>query len=464
MAEAWKRCEGQTVNGAFQLGEYLGGSQQSAVFQAQFGDQDPHPAAIKLIAGNSPQAENRLATWQFASRLSHPNLIRIYQTGRCQIDDAKFVYVVMEYAEENLSQILPHRALTEAEAAEMLNPALSALAFLHANGLAHGPIKPADIMASGDQLKLSTDGLRRAGEPISFPSEYDPPEATSAPAGDIWSLGLMLVEVLTQHLPPRDSDSQDPLIPRTMPSSLRDIARHCLRRDPRRRWTIADIAAHLGGSPVPTPLAPETLQQKASPRSNRYLIAALILFLASVGFVGSKLLKDSHQGAAQLPKTPSSVLAPSPQPTPGPPTQPRPVQSAAPRATKPAAPIAKQDFNGDSQSPVAAPAVEAPTRPAAVAASSSHVVHQALPDVSQKARNTIRGTVRVGINVSVNSSGEVTNASIASRGPSSYFADLALQAARQWKFSPSTGAASNWTLRFEFTPEGTKTSAEQSTP
>jgi TonB family protein len=65
------------------------------------------------------------------------------------------------------------------------------------------------------------------------------------------------------------------------------------------------------------------------------------------------------------------------------------------------------------------------------------VVHQVLPDVPRKARDTIRGKVRVGVRVRVDPSGNVVGAKLDSPGPSRYFAQLALRAARRWKFRPA---------------------------
>ncbi len=140
-------------------------------------------AAIKLVFADAVDEETQLSRWRRAAALSHPHLIRLFETGRCQLTGKQFLYVVMEYAEENLSQILPSRPLTSAEAREMLGPLLSALEYLHNRGLVHGYVKPANIMAIDDQLKLSSDGIRAAGESmgnLSRRSAYDAPESDHA--------------------------------------------------------------------------------------------------------------------------------------------------------------------------------------------------------------------------------------------------------------------------------------------
>lgn len=465
MAEAWKHWEGQTVNREFRLGVYLGGSQDSAVYLAHFDDRKPQTAAIKLVADDSPNAENTLARWRFASTLSHPNLIQIFQTGRCQIGDAKLLYIVMEYAEENLSHVVPYRPLTGDEARELLNPVLDALAYLHARGLVHGRIKPANIMSSSDQLKLSADGVRRAGDPISEPGGYDPPETISSPAGDVWSVGITLVEVLTQRLPSWDRNAlADPHVPETLPAPLLDIARRCLRRDLRRRSTIVEIANQLKPNVVAQPV-----QQNASPRSIWYLIGSMILLLVSIGFISLKLSSHHPRRDAQ----PSRAIKEPSDRTLSAPGQ---FGSVVPSETKTAAPTEKQTLSGASQMsspsppaqvsppPAQTPALAAQVRKVPAAeASTSGVIHQVLPDVPQKALDTIRGTVRVGIKVSVDPSGNVTDATIDSPGPSTYFANLALQAAQQWKFAPASDNSSEW-VSFEFSVDGAKASAKGTAP
>jgi TonB family protein len=94
-------------------------------------------------------------------------------------------------------------------------------------------------------------------------------------------------------------------------------------------------------------------------------------------------------------------------------------------------------------------------------------LHQVLPEVSARSRSTIHGTVRVVVKVHVNASGTVTGAERAS-SPSRFFSDAAVQAAKRWDFAPAKVAnqavPSEWLLRFDFTPSGTKVLPSQTTP
>src|SRR5438309_4996301 len=162
MTESWKQWQGQVVDHQFSLQQYLGGSDHSAVFLTQ--REGRLKAAIKLIPANPENADRQLFQWRLATKLPHPHLIRIFQTGRCQLGDQSLLYIVMEYAEEDLSQILPHRPLTPSETRDMLQPVLDALAYVHGKGFVHGHLKPANIMAIADQVKLSSDGLCAPGE------------------------------------------------------------------------------------------------------------------------------------------------------------------------------------------------------------------------------------------------------------------------------------------------------------
>jgi TonB family protein len=113
------------------------------------------------------------------------------------------------------------------------------------------------------------------------------------------------------------------------------------------------------------------------------------------------------------------------------------------------------------------PSANAPSTPASSSAR-GEVLEQILPEVSEKARATIQGVVRVSVRVHVDPAGNVSEASLDSGGPSKYFADLALKAARRWQFaSPEVGghsAPSEWLIRFQFSPTGPKAFPTQITP
>jgi TonB family protein len=80
------------------------------------------------------------------------------------------------------------------------------------------------------------------------------------------------------------------------------------------------------------------------------------------------------------------------------------------------------------------------------------VLHQVMPEVSRSALNTITGRIKVSVHVAVDASGNVSQAELVSAGPSRYFADRSLAAARRWKFAPpkigGQPTASEWLLRF----------------
>jgi TonB family protein len=114
------------------------------------------------------------------------------------------------------------------------------------------------------------------------------------------------------------------------------------------------------------------------------------------------------------------------------------------------------------------------TRPPAKTATNSggvlsgKVLKQFLPDASQKARATIRGKVRVSVKVHVDESGRVTEAKFDAPGPSQYFAERALEAAKLWLFAPPKmdghNVPSDWVLRFEVDPAAINVYPAQTAP
>jgi TonB family protein len=546
MTEASKHWEGQSVAGVFPLRQYLGESDHSAVFLTEYGEGEPQKAAIKLVSADPATAELRLSNWKLAAQLSHPNLLRLFRTGRCSLEGNELLYLVMEFAEENLAEILPQRALSGDETRDMLCPVLDALEYLHGKGFTHGDLKPANILASGDSLKLSSDTISRIGEAQAVARKadaYDPPEAVSGlltPATDVWSLGMTLVEVMTQRLPDWQPGSQrEPVVPATMAAPFQEIARQCLRLEPHRRIGIADIAARLNARAVaatasasvlasvpsaapaarhvslatPMPVASLPVPPRAAARlqSNphrpppyresgtrpRFIIPLTLGALAFAAIVTvprilthrpgtqssqavatEKQVRQpatEHQGGSGVPSRPKVTPELDPEVSETAKTSAPAMQQATKRAAQPSVPSAvKTTREKEPPSPGAALSrshvSEEAAKPATMGRGSAkgEVLDQILPEVSQKARDTIRGRVRVGIKVHVDPAGTVSDAELDSPGPSKYFADIALQAARKWAFTPpemgGKSVASEWNLHFVFTQSETKVTSTQTAP
>jgi TonB family protein len=464
MSETWKRWEGRVVNGEFPLQRYLGSSDHSAVFLTRRGESGAQNAVLKLILADPARAQAQLLRWQAAAKLSDPGLIRIFDMGRSTLDGVELLYIVTEYADEDLSQILPQRSLTPEEAQQMLGSVLDTLAYLHSQGLVHGSIKPSNVMAVADRVKISSDSLCKP----------KPGDGSISPVADVWSLGMTLVEALTQKLPVLDP-SRPAILPEGIHEPFSTIARHCLQPDPGRRWTVAEIAAQLkplaagsGGREF----APATLSQRTS--QGKWLALVVVAAIALVALVWMSISRTrtsdpSAQADSQLPGQSAGSDQSSSSKT-GTDSS-----AAAASKTEPAQPTPKSRHSGAAAQQIATPAsATAPDEAATSDAGTANgtvtpgVVHAVIPAVSRSARNTIQGRVKVRVRVQVNPSGNVTSAVLDSAGPSKYFARLALDAAHGWTFSPAQAdgkaVVSQWILRFTFSRAKTEVVPGQTKP
>jgi TonB family protein len=464
---------GQQID-TFPLLQWLGSSDAGDIFLTE--TPGAGRAVLHLRMADSATAQDQLRNWQLAIELDHPHLLRTFACGRTDIEGLDHVYLVTELPEEALSEILPERALTADEAREMLGPILEALGHLHEKNLLHGDLNPETVLVAEGRLKLSTLGIRPAGSLRGFDETlriYDAPESRSeplSPAADIWSLGITLVEALTQKAPAwMHSSGRDPLIPVTVPQPLSEIARRCLLVDPAHRCTVVEIQALLTvpvakpampaipvvNAPAPTPEQIEMFQAageftpgpsedagaKPFSRTMRSLdeedephmpprqyiraaiasVAALILLIAGWSAYRHKRSNPVTDKASAAPAAGS--VAPKP---------------AEPPRAKPHTPPVKGE-----------------------------IVERVMPEIPARASRGIHGKVETKVRVTVDHTGRVINANIDSPGKSRYFAERAAEAARKWRFKPARvdgrPTSSVWQLRFEFRQDGTTVSAAEVT-
>jgi eukaryotic-like serine/threonine-protein kinase len=500
MTEGWRRWEGEVVNAVFPLLRFLNGSDHSAVFLTE--SKTLRQAAIKIIPADRAAADTQLSYWRTAGTLSHPHLIRLMEADRCQLDSRAYLFVVMEYADQTLAQILPHRALTTVEVREMLLPTLDVLALLHRKYRVQGRLSPTNFLVVNDQLKLASDNIRPSGEPaasIVKPSVYDAPEAQKgriAPAGDIWGLGVTLFEALTQSAPLwADERRETPSLPETLPAPFADIIKRCLSYDAADRPTATELEAELKGiapaaravaaqpaarevparvavpavvpavfpavvpaataTPAAVPAAARAIPSQKLPAPRWLVLAAaalLVVVLALwVGLRRSPSPPGPEQAAASAAPAAASgaASAAAAPPASPPPTTVASVPAAASQAVETPLP---------TPSPVAAsrpPPVRRASAAQASTGAAGSVIHEEIPEASRGALATIHGHVRVAVRVSVGPSGQVVDETLDDPGPSQYFARVATAAARKWTFSPADdGGTRQWLLHFEFAPDG----------
>lgn len=407
----WKDYEGQVLDGKYPLERYVSGDDESALFLIA-----SVPATVRVRRADAAHAEAWVHRWNRARVLADPHLLRIDRTGISVLAGGPVAYLVMEHADENLGEILAQRSLTPEEAREMLIQVAGTLVYLHIRGLAHGDVRPSNIFAMGNTVKLSSEQV----------GEGDPAE-------DIRALGFTLIHALTQRAEAVSRDDSDPAA--GLPAPFGEIATGCLHPDPKLRWTADQVVIRLRspeGTEASRPNSATRADQPlpAKPMLRRFAGPA-VAAAAGVAIVGGVMMRrtDGPAPAIREPRQESAAVAPQPGPA---------VVPAAPKTAAPVRPKAKAESTADRL------AIE------------DGITQRVMPKVPEKARNTITGRPAVVIRVIVGPTGDVTEAAV-ERTFSPYFSKLAVDAARQWKFASQEGAGPReWMLRFEFTHTNTR--------
>jgi serine/threonine protein kinase len=168
------------------------------------------PVALKFVSVPSPELLTRLASEaRAAAALNHPNICTIYE-----IDEA-YPLLAMEYVEgETIAEKIKSRPLPLNEVLDIAIQAGAALQAAHDRGITHRDIKSSNLMVTAaGQVKVLDFGLAlmqdqarvtRSGVVTGTPSYMSPEQATGEAVDhrtDIWSLGVVLYEMLTGYVP-----------------------------------------------------------------------------------------------------------------------------------------------------------------------------------------------------------------------------------------------------------------------
>jgi hypothetical protein len=275
---------------------------------------DDQPAIIKYFRiENNRDGAALLSSLEAAHRLHHPNLISILQSGETSLGEETVAYAIMEKADDNLAAVLRHRPLDAEETRELLDGVLPALEFLHAKGYVHSRLRPANVLACGNTVKLSSDRIRSLVLPrgvVEPPGLYDAPETGAgqfSPASDVYSLAALILDALTGA--PLESGIGQ------LPAPFREIVECGMRRDPNARWTLHKIRETLhpeAARSTPFALAPPYEEPGQRPKYRKLGVMAVAGALVA-GSVCALLVRSAHQ-APQPPATPAPMVKTAPRP------------------------------------------------------------------------------------------------------------------------------------------------------
>ena len=207
--------KGQKINDRYQVIRSIGEGGMANVYLAYDTILDRN-VAVKVLRGDLATDEKFVRRFQreamSASALSHPNIVEMYDVGE---DDGNY-FIVMEYIDgKTLKNLIKKRgALTVVEVVDIMLQLTSAISCAHDSYIIHRDIKPQNVMILDDgRVKITDFGIAIASNASELTQtnsvmgsvHYLPPEqangAGATAKSDIYSLGILMFELLTGKLP-----------------------------------------------------------------------------------------------------------------------------------------------------------------------------------------------------------------------------------------------------------------------
>ena len=221
--------------------------------------------AVKLVTASGGDDAGRVGDEaRLLARLSHPGLVPVYDAGT---DEAGRPWVVMELVlGETLADALRRGPLEPVRTAEIGRVLAEALGHVHAEGLVHRDVKPANVLLGRDgRVRLTDFGIARlvdaarvtaTGLTVGTAGYLSPEQVTGShvgPPSDVYSLGLVLLECLTgaREYPGTAVEvalarlSRQPRVPAHLPAGWPGLLEAMTAREPAGRPTASEAATEL---------------------------------------------------------------------------------------------------------------------------------------------------------------------------------------------------------------------------
>ncbi|WP_431799439.1 Stk1 family PASTA domain-containing Ser/Thr kinase [Halobacillus andaensis] len=262
------------LNDRYRVNEMIGGGGMANVYLAYDTILD-REVAIKVLRLEYGNDEEFIARFhreaQSATSLSHPNIVNIYDVG----EEEDIYFMVMEYVDGmTLKQYIQQKSPIEtAEAVDIMRQVTSAIAHAHDNGIVHRDIKPQNILIDhyghakvtdfGIAMALSATALTQTNSVLGSVHYLSPEQARGGMAtkkSDIYSLGIVLFELLTGRLPfsgqspvsialkhlQHDTPSLKRWVP-DLPQSVENVVLKATAKDPFYRYeSVIEMEEDLG--------------------------------------------------------------------------------------------------------------------------------------------------------------------------------------------------------------------------